>query len=335
MSTRPNIVLLATGGTIAGTIDPDGRSYTAGVLSPDALLAQAPGVATFANLQCESCLALDSKDMDAADWMHIAHTTRELLARASVDGVVIAHGTDTLEETAQFLELTFDSDKPVVLTGAMRPADAISADGPANLYDAIRVAADAESRGRGVLVCMNEAIFAGGTVRKNHAHRVDAFTSRNGSLGHARPAVRFHTPGSRPRSYMNLPPQANVLPVVETLHVGAGSSPALAEAAVRHGRARGLVLALPGNGSVPKSWESTISRLIEDGITIVRASRCAESFIGPTTIDERLHTWPAGRLSAAQARVTLILALATGNADADRFLSAAGLTSDSGLVQSW
>lgn len=310
----PRIVLLTTGGTIAGASDTTSGpgEYTAGALAGETLLDAVPGILERADIHVEPCLAIDSKNMTPNDWMRIANDAREILERADIDGLVIAHGTDTLEETALYLELVLPAAKPVVLTGAMRPADAISADGPANLLDAVRVAIDPSAHGRGVLIVFHEQILPARGLRKSHALRLDAFSATDGPVGVTRPEIRFFVPPA-PRAAV-LPWPDAPLPQIEILSVSAGTSPEWLGAATHFG-ARGLVLALPGNGSVPEVWHDPIRQLTLSGLPVIRASRCHAGFITPRGLDLELGTFPTGCLSPAQARVALMLALASGNAE--------------------
>ncbi|MBU6438475.1 MAG: asparaginase, partial [Betaproteobacteria bacterium] len=168
MQASPGIVVLGTGGTIAG-VAPLGASdaaYTAGVLSVDALVRAAPGLGELAQLHTEQVVNLDSKDMTDAVWCALAARVHHWLARDDVAGCVVTHGTDTLEETAYFLHLVHRSPKPCVMTAAMRPATSAQADGPRNLLDAVRVAASAAAAGRGVLCVLHGRIHAAREVRK-------------------------------------------------------------------------------------------------------------------------------------------------------------------------
>ena len=325
--TPPRIVLLTTGGTIAGVSDSGtAEAYTAGVLDGTAIAAAIPDLASLVTLEVQPCLSIDSRDATPADWLSMARAARAVLAREEVAGLVISHGTDTLEESALFLDAVLPAGKPVVMTGAMRPATAISADGPANLRDALRVAALPASAGHGVLVVFNEQILAASGLRKAHATHINAFANQDGPLGTTRPGA--------PRYFAPPPPHAEALPLPETLpqvcilHAGAGSSPELATAAVGLG-ASGLVLALSGNGSVPAAWEKTLQALSAQGIALVRGTRCAQGFIAARDDDERCGSWPAGRLSAAQARVALMLALTQGAAARQVFSRMAGTAQSS------
>ena len=162
---KPNIHILATGGTIAGTgSSATGTSYTAGQVAISALLDAVPEIKDIANVTGEQIVRIGSQDMNDEVWLTLAKKINELLKRPDIDGIVITHGTDTMEETAYFLNLTVKSDKPVVLVGAMRPSTALSADGPLNLYNAVVTAAAKESKDKGVLVAMNGLILGAESV---------------------------------------------------------------------------------------------------------------------------------------------------------------------------
>ncbi|MBQ7418901.1 MAG: asparaginase, partial [Acidaminococcaceae bacterium] len=157
MQQKPHVHIIATGGTIAGTAGAASATvgYKAGELTVDQLIASVPGLEDLAELSGEQLCNIDSKDMQENIWLRLAKHVSEAAARKDVDGIVITHGTDTLEETAFFLQLALNTEKPVVLTGAMRPATAISADGPMNIWQSVWVASDKKATGRGVLVVMN------------------------------------------------------------------------------------------------------------------------------------------------------------------------------------
>jgi L-asparaginase len=308
MAERHKLALLSTGGTIAGA--GPAAEYVAGALSGQALLSAVPEVAQLANWHVEECMALDSKDMQPQHWLHIAHSAAQLLARADIDGLVITHGTDTLEETAAFLDFTLACDKPVILTGAMRPASAVAADGPGNLLDAARLALHPEAAQTGVLVCFGEKILTARSARKASGFALGAFDATDGPVGRTRPEIKWFGQPAKPQAPLPLllPSPESRLSPVETLHVGAGSSPELAQIALRCG-ALGLVLALPGNGSLPDTWQETVQAIISSGYPVVRASHCGASDIRPRTVDAITGSWPAGILSPAAARVALMLTL--------------------------
>jgi L-asparaginase len=175
----PNIVILATGGTIAGAQPKEGDpGYKSGSLSVESLIAAAPGMDKMAKITGEQIAAIGSQDMNDDVWLRLARRANELLATPGVDGIVVTHGTDTLEETAYFLNLVIKSDKPVVLVGSMRPATSTSADGPLNLYNAVAVAADPGAKGLGVLVVSNDDLFAAREIQKTNTTDLQTFDRR-------------------------------------------------------------------------------------------------------------------------------------------------------------
>src|SRR5262244_207485 len=175
---KPNIVILATGGTIAGAAATGTQSgYTSGAVTIDAMLAAVPGIKDLAVVKGEQISNVGSQDMSFDVMLKLAKRINELLPTGDVDGIVVTHGTDTMEETAFFLNLVVKSDKPVVMVGSMRPSTAVSADGPLNLYNAVAVAADPQARDRGVLVVMNDEIHAAHSLTKMSTTAVDTFMS--------------------------------------------------------------------------------------------------------------------------------------------------------------
>lgn len=319
MSTpRPRIVLLSTGGTIAGTAASatDLRSYSAARLAADELAKAVPALAEIADIAPQTLFELDSKDMRPEHWLVLLRRLRVLLADPMTNGVVITHGTDTLEETAYFLQITLPTSKPVVLTAAMRPATALSADGPMNLYQAVALASRPAAARAGVLAVLGDRIHSASTLSKRHPCAVDAFSSMQALTTQASDFA-LHALAPDRHSRISLPEDLEVLPPVELLTVAAGSSPALATAtarALKRARAAvgsaGLVLALPGNASLPRCWEDALAELSQS-IPVVLASRCGAGVdLGGST---RPPNWLAcGTLDALKARVRLIAGLAGG-----------------------
>src|SRR5262249_32932955 len=175
---KPNVVILATGGTIAGAAATGTQSgYKSGAVTIDAMIAAVPGIRDLANIKGEQISNVGSQDMSFEIMLKLAKRINELLPNRDVDGIVITHGTDTMEETAFFLNLAVKSDKPVVMVGSMRPSTAVSADGPLNLYNAVGVAVDPEAKGRGVLVVMNDWIQAAHSLTKTSTTAVQTFMS--------------------------------------------------------------------------------------------------------------------------------------------------------------
>ncbi len=321
----PGIALLGTGGTIAASAADATQVHDYRVSEPvEAILDAVPQVRALARLHCEQICNVDSHDIDNALLLKIARRVEAMLARPDIDGVVLTHGTDTLEETAYFLNLVLKSTKPVVLVGAMRPASALSADGPLNLLNAIRLAACAEAAGKGVLVMMNDRIGAARLVSKTHTTAVEAFGSaEHGHLGViAGGKVNFFTAPSHGHT-LATPfglSALEALPVVDILYDHQGSRPDLYRAAIEAG-ARGLVLAATGNGGLSPAACAGAELARRHGVPLVRASRVAQGVVTPMAEDQRLGTIAANALNPPKARVLLMLAL--------------GLTRDVEQIRRW
>jgi L-asparaginase len=321
----PRIRVLATGGTIAGAQTPSttlragrgARSYKAAVFSVDALIAAVPQLGELARLDVDQVAAIGSQDMDEATWRKLATHTQAALDSAEIAGAVITHGTDTMEETAFFLNLVIRSDKPVVLVGAMRPATAISADGPMNLYNAVAVAAHPEARGRGVLVVANDEIHFAREVAKTNTTQVGTFraTARGlaglvnaGRLHFYAPPVRRHTA----QSEFSLE-GVSALPRVDIVYAHAGMGRELIDAAVKAG-ARGLVLAGVGDGNLTATALAATAEAAQAGVAVVRSSRTGGGVVERNIeIDDDRHRFiVADELNPQKARVLLMLGLASG-----------------------
>jgi L-asparaginase len=255
-----------------------------------------------------------SQDMNDAIWLRLATRINALLARADVDGVVITHGTDTIEETAYFLNLVVDSDKPVVMTAAMRPATALSADGPLNIYNAVAVAADPEAGGRGVLVVINDDIHGARGMTKTSTTDVQTFVSaERGLMGatlygenrYFRHPYRKHTSQSVFRVE-----GLQALPRVDVIYISAGVSADLIDAAVANG-AKGIVTAGVGNGNMAADALKALERAVANGVAVVRSTRVTSGTVGRNveTDDDAMGTVASGELNPAQSRVLLKLVL--------------------------
>jgi L-asparaginase len=314
-SPLPRIRLLATGGTIAGAqTQGDGRGYTAGAFSIAALVAAVPQLAALAQLEVEPVASLGSQDMNEAVWRQLAARAQAAADDPAVAGVVITHGTDTMEETGYFLNLVVRTAKPVVLVGAMRPATAISADGPMNLYNAVAVAAQPVSAGRGVLVVANDEIHFAREVAKTNTTQVGTFKSpnrglaglvHNGRLHFFGPTVRRHTADSE---LAPLPVAA--LPRVDIIYAYAGLGPELIDAAVRAG-ARGLVIAGVGDGNMSAPALAACTTAARAGVAVVRASRTGGGVVERNieVDDDAAGFVTAEELNPQKARVLLMLGL--------------------------
>ncbi len=302
------VVVLGTGGTIAGTAASAARhvGYQAGVLGAEALVAAVPALQG-APLEAETLARLDSCDMDHATWVQLAARVAQHLARPEVAGVVVTHGTDTLEETAYFLHRTLAAAKPLVLTAAMRPATALSSDGPQNLFDAVTVA---RAPGvRGVLAVLGGVVHAGANLRKVHGYRVEAFSSGDAGpvalLEDGRLRLLRPWPAEALHAAATALGEPAAWPVVDLVTSHAGARGALIDALVAAG-ARGLVIAGTGNGSVHAELRAAAQRAQAAGVRVLRASRCLLGGV----VGEEPGTLPsAGTLTPVQARVELMLDL--------------------------
>ena len=303
----PNtLVILGTGGTIAGTATDasDNVGYTAGQRSLADLLAAVPGLAGLP-IEAEQVAQIDSKDMDIATWQRLAQRAAAHLARPEVLGLVITHGTDTLEETAWLLQRVLAPAKPVVLVAAMRPATALMADGPQNLLDAVAVLRSPGAQG--VLAVLAGRVHAAGRVRKVHTYRPDAFDSGDaGPLGVVEEGVlrRFQPwPDSGLAlglALLDVP--AADWPWVEIVHSHAGAGPRAISALLAAG-VQGLVLAATGNGTLHQALQPALDQAAAAGVPVWRCTRCATGVLVGSDIG------PAAAMSPWQARVALMLEL--------------------------
>jgi L-asparaginase len=303
------IIVLGTGGTLAGTAADaqDNIGYRAGQIGIGELLARIPSLRGLP-LEAEQVAQIDSKDMSFDIWRSLALRCAHWLALDDVAGIVIGHGTDTLEETAYFLQAVLAPGKPVVLTCAMRPTTALVPDGPQNLVDAIAVASTPGARGV-VAVCAG-TIHAAADVAKEHTYRLDAFTSGDaGPVGYVEEgAVR------QVRAWPDAAPVSGALaklssvvrwPRVEIVTSHAGASGAMVAALLAQG-VDGLVVAATGNGTVHQQLEAALVQARDGGLRVVRASRCPQGRVQTTPHDALPH---AGGLSPVKARVALLLEL--------------------------
>lgn len=314
----PRIRILATGGTIAGAADSAAEAieYQAGALSVDTLCKSVPALADIAHITTEQVAAIDSKDADPAFWKTLALRAQQALDADDVDGLVITHGTDTLEETAYYLHLVLKSDKPVVLVGAMRPATSLSADGPMNLLDAVRVAGASGAEGRGVLVAVNHQIFGAREIAKTNTMRTDSFSAPEaGAFGLVRAEqVVWLARSERGHTWDTEFDVNTPLAQVEILMGYAGASPLLVQAVADAG-ARGLIWAGVGDGSMAEPVRQAVERALQAGLVVVRASRTGSGYVSGRANLARSQANPdlaAGTLAPPKARVLLMLALGAG-----------------------
>jgi L-asparaginase len=312
---KPNIVILATGGTIAGAAATGTQAgYTSGAVTIDAMLAAVPGIKDLAQVRGEQISNVGSQDMSFDIMLTLAKRINQLLAEGDITGIVVTHGTDTMEETAFFLNLVVKSDKPVVMVGSMRPSTAVSADGPLNLYNAVGVAVDPAARGRGVLIVMNDWIHEAHSLTKTSTTAIQTFMSPlRGVVGIAsygkndfyNSPLWKHTTGSE----FDI---ANVtkLPRVDIAFACADMPPDLIDASAASG-AKGIVIAGVGNGNMNKASLEAAARAVKKGVLVVRSSRVATGSVGRNVEvnDDELGFIASDELNPQKARILLSLAL--------------------------
>ncbi len=315
----PNIKILATGGTIAGSADSNTKvtGYKAGAIGIETLINAVPEMKKYANVSGEQVASIGSNDMTNDVWLKLATRCNELLASNDVDGIVITHGTDTLEETAYFLNLVVKSDKPVVIVGAMRPATAISADGPINLLNAVRVAGDKSSKGRGVLVVMNDEINGARDVTKTNTSTVSTFKAPElgclGYIGAERPYFYKESTRKHTRQTEFDVSGLTDLPNVEIIYTHVNEGRALVDAVIAEG-AKGIVYAGSGMGSIHKNAEPALVEAQKKGIVVVRSSRTGNGLVLPSSEQWTAEGFLDGdTLNPQKARVLLQLALTKTN----------------------
>nr|HNW45749.1 type II asparaginase [Elusimicrobiales bacterium] len=306
----PKILILATGGTIAGTgaTATQTTGYKAAVLPVENLIASVPQVRELAAVAGEQLSQVDSKNMTPAIWLKLAARINRAFSSGEADGIVITHGTDTMEETAYFLNLTVKSANPVVLTGAMRPSTALSADGAMNIYNAVAVAASPASAGRGVLVCLNDQVNGARDVTKANTSTPDAFRAgETGLLGYVQGGkpLFYKASGRRHTAQSEFDvAAATALPRVEILYGYAGADPAAARSLAASG-VDGLIYAGVGNGSV---YEGVLPALTAPGAPIVvRSARAGNGAVTRNgEEDDDKYGFVAGdNLSPQKARILL------------------------------
>jgi L-asparaginase/glutamin-(asparagin-)ase len=312
----PNVVILATGGTIAGTgaTSTTTVGYTAATVGVQALINAVPELQKVASVSGEQVFQIASENMGNEQWLVLAKRVNALLAQPNVDGIVITHGTDTIEETAYFLNLVVKSRKPVVVVGAMRPSTAISADGPINLYNAVLTAGSPEAVGKGVLVVMNDQINGAREVTKTNTVTTDTFKATElGMLGYVvgnqphfyRASLRKHTLDTE-FDVSNL----TSLPAVDIAYTYANVGPTAVNAFVAAG-AKGLVHAGVGDGSLPVKVRPALSSAREKGVIVVRSSRVGQGIVARNgeANDDQLDFVVSDTLNPQKARILLMLAL--------------------------
>jgi L-asparaginase len=311
----PNITIIATGGTIAGEAATSTQAgYTSGQVGVETLLRAVPTLGKIAKVTGEQISNVGSQDMSDAIWLKLAKRVNDLAKSPDVDGIVITHGTDTLEETAYFLHLVAKTQKPVVLTGSMRPSSALSADGPLNIYNAVAIAGDPAAAGRGVLVAINDQIHSAHDMTKMNTTSVETFMSPyRGLIGSSSYGVNqfYREPFKKNTTESELSVDGlTELPRVDILYVYEDMPGDPVNAAVSAG-AKGIVTAGVGNGNMPKAVMDALSRAAQNGVVVVRASRVPTGYVGRNVEvnDDALNFVASEELNPPKARVLLRLAL--------------------------
>ena len=308
----PNVAVYATGGTIAGqSAASDKTNYSAAKVGVDKLVQAVPELANIANVTSDQVAQIGSQDMSDAVWLTLAKKINAECGKK--DGFVITHGTDTMEETAYFLNLVTKSDKPVILVGAMRPATAISADGPMNLLEAVRVASTPEAKGKGVMIVMNDEINGARDVTKTNTTNPATFKSPElGAMGYVSGnKVRFYKQSTK-RHTTNSEfdvSKLDTLPRVDIIYSHVDDDRVMADAAVAAG-AKGIIHAGTGNGSIANPTMEGLKDAVAKGVVVVRSARVPN---GATTVSLPMWTkagfLESDTLNPQKSRLLLQLAL--------------------------
>ncbi len=323
---KPTVQFIATGGTIAMKIDPVKKAPVPAI-SGDDLLATVPEVAEFAKIEVNNLSNVPSDYMDPPRWVALSRAVQNALQRPEVSGVIVSHGTDTLEETAFWLDLTVQSEKPVVLIGAQRNASSSDFDGPRNLLNAVRIAVDDQAKGKGVMLAMNNQINAARHVTKTHTANVETFQSGDyGFLGEVySDKVLF---ARAPLRRQHIAVQTEEMPKVEIVAMYGGADGSLLRSAVDQG-AKGIVVQALGMGNMNKPMFEAVKYALEKQIPVVISTRVYNGRVmanygfeggGKTTADAGAIL--AGNLSPQKARILLMLLLQDGKTGKEDIQSA-------------
>jgi glutamin-(asparagin-)ase len=311
----PNVVILATGGTIAGAgaSAVNSATYAAAKVGVEKLIAGLPELSKVANVRGEQVFQVASESLTNDNLLTLAKRVSALSKQPDVDGIVITHGTDTLEETAYFLTLTVHTAKPIVVVGSMRPGTALSADGALNLYDAVNVAGSKDAMGKGVLVTMNDNIDSGRDVSKNVNIKTNAFSSQWGALGMIVEGKNYWFRAPVKRHTMNSEfdiDSINALPPVEIAMGYEGVSSVAIDAIAKSG-VKALVHGGTGNGSVADRIVPNLQKARADGVIVIRSSRVPDGFVirNAEQPDDKYDWVVAHDLRPQKARILAMVAL--------------------------
>ena len=320
---KPRITIIATGGTIAGIADsPAGNAYTPAQLTVESLIRQVPQISGKASVEGLQLCNIASQYMTPLIWIRLAGVVDSLFSGDHCDGIVVTHGTDTMEETAFFLDLVNAHERPVVFTGSMRPSNSPGADGPANLFNAVCLAADPAAVGKGVLVVMNDYIFSASEVTKTHTVNPQAFESPDqGPLGTIRGgnAFFYHPRHGRPflEKKFSIAELANRdLPRVDIVMSYAGATSLLFDTLVKNGT-EGIVIAGVGHGNYSEQIENSAKNAVRNGVFVVRATRVLQGGVSSDVENPFKGQVVSRSLSPQKARILLMLALTASREPAD------------------
>ncbi|NLN83120.1 MAG: asparaginase [Firmicutes bacterium] len=313
---KPKVLLLATGGTIAGKGAPGKTTnYRPGEISVEELIETVPGLGDLAEIKSVQFANVASIALTHQDWLNLANLINsEFSADPELRGVVVTHGTDVLEETAYFLHLSIKDIRPVVVVGSMRPATALSADGPLNLLNAVKIAVSQEAEGKGVLVALNDEIHCARDVTKGNANKVETFQSPYcGPLGFVKgDNIHFYHQPSRLHTYQTVFDTSGLkdLPRVDLAYSHIMADGAAIEAYVERG-AKGIVIAAAGAGAVTREMSQAMEKATQAGVVILLGTRCGAGLVGPARQEMLKRGYiTADNLNPQKARVLLALALA-------------------------
>ncbi len=310
MNRKKKVVVLATGGTIAGKGKKGmATGYVPGELTIESIASQIDGLGDIAELEEVQITNVNSDDITHSDWLELARRINHLSQDPQVDGFVITHGTDTMEETAYFLHLVCHTEKPIVVTGAMRPSTATSADGPMNLYQAVSVAASEKARGKGVMCVFSDSIYGARDFQKLSTTSVTAFGGRDfGMMGYIIDGeILFYNESTRPHTLSSpfFVDHLSTLPKVEIVFFYVDADPVILEEAAR--RSDGIILVGAGNGNYSNAFNDIVGAL---DIPVVRTSRIGNGIIVPDEKFDKYENVIIGdNLSPTKARILLQLAL--------------------------
>lgn len=316
-STNPklnNVKIIATGGTIAGsaTSNTDTTGYQPGALGVETLIKAVPELEQVANVSGEQIANIGSNNMDNKTLLKLAKRINDLLKSKDVDGIVVTHGTDTLEETAYFLNLVVKSNKPVVIVGSMRPATAISADGPLNLYNAVKIAASKDAKNKGVLISLNDRIGSARYITKTNTTMTDTFQSEEqGYLGAiAGNKIFFYNEPTRKHTIKSVfdVSKLDKLPQVDIIYSYQNDSRYFYDASVKAG-AKGIIIAGEGNGLTSDTAFEGAKDAVKKGVIITRSSRVGNGIVTREKIDDENNFVTADSLNPQKARILTMLAL--------------------------